>query len=214
MDKKTLLIICLAVIISWEVARRLLINQISNKLTRFLMQGDFEAFDALSEKFLTRYLIPVFNLDFMKMNSYLARGDEENINKIFEHFDQRRLNKAQKYAVASNAFYYYLSMEENEKCRKYYQVLKENDDGRKETEMADWLYDAYIEEGSQYLDKILETYEKAQDQAKPQLEALLAKNYQNKGDKKKAELYNKKIKDYVEELDKKLTEQGDKKDVE
>ncbi len=210
MDKKTLLIICIAVIVVFEVLRRVLINSISNRLTRYLMQGDFKSFDALSEQFLTRYLIPVFNLDFMKMNSYLARGDEENTNKIFEHFDQCRLNKAQKYAVASNAFYYYLSMEEDEKCRKYYQTLKENDAANKETEMADWLYDAYVEGGCRYLDRILEVYGNAQEQAKPQLEALLARNYENKGDKKNANLYNKKLKQYAEELDKKLTEQGDK----
>ncbi len=210
MDNKTLLIICIAFIVLFEVLRRVLINSITDRLTRCLMQGDFQAFDGLSEKFLTRYLVPAFNLDFMKMNSYLARGDEENINKIFEHFDQCRLNKAQKYAVASNAFYYYLSMEENEKCRKYYETLKENEAGDKETEMIDWLYDAYVEGDCRYLDRILEVYGNAQEKAKPQLEALLARNYENKGDRKNANLYNKKLKQYAEELDKKLTEQGEK----
>ena len=207
MDKKTLIIICLAIVVLTEVFRWGLRNLISNKLTRLLLNGDYAAFDKMADQFFTKYFVAPFNLNFIKMNSYLARGDDKKLDEIFERFEHSRLNAKQKFAVYSNAFYYYLSMEDTEKCRKYYQILKENADPHQDMTMADWMYDAYIENGTQYLEDILNRYETVPQNMKPQMDALLARNYENKGDKKNAEIYNKKIKEYAEKLEEKLNEQ-------
>ncbi|MBR4462725.1 MAG: hypothetical protein IKS51_09120 [Erysipelotrichaceae bacterium] len=215
MDKKTMLIICLAILILSEVSRRAFKNAVSNKLTRLLLNGEYEAFDKLADRFYTKYLVAPFNLDYIKMNSYLSRGDDRKVKEIFDHFENCRLNKAQRFAVYSNAFYYYLTLEDTQKCKKYYKLLKENADASQDTTMIDWLNDAYVENGTKYLDEILSRYENARDSVKPQLDALLARNYENKGDKKNANIYNKKLNEYAKELDQKLNEQQEgKKDVE
>ena len=214
MDRKTLIIIIGCALLLTEIIRMAFRNNITNKLTRLLLEGKFEQFDKLTDKPFTKYFIAPFNLDFIKMNSYLARGDEEKIDAIFERFDRYRLNKAQKTAVYGNAFYYYLSQEDNEKARKYYQAMKDNGDPKLDMSGMVRLYDIYLENGYQYLDETLEKYQTAKESEKPQLEGMLAKMYENKGDKKNAKIYEDRLREYAEQLEKKLEEQKGKQDVE
>ena len=210
MDKKTLIIIIVAVFVISEIIRTFCKNTITNKLTRLLIKGEFEQFDQMLEKWYTRYFVAPFNLEYIRMNSYLARGDEQKIDEIFDRFEHSRLNKAQKTAVYGNAFYYYLSQEDTQKAKKYYQILKDNDDAKLDMTMMDRLYDIYIENGYQYLEETLEQYQTAKENEKPQLEGMLAKMYENKGDKKNAKVYEEKLQKYAEELQKKLQEQKGK----
>ena len=106
-------------------------------------------------------------------------------------------------------------MEDTKRCKKYYKILTENPDPKQDMTMTHWLYDTYIDHGSKYLDDILNRYEDAPENMKPQLDALLARIYENQGDKKNADIYNRKLKEYAKKLDKKLSEQQEgKKDVE
>ncbi|MBR4421574.1 MAG: hypothetical protein IKS69_03470, partial [Erysipelotrichaceae bacterium] len=100
--------------------------------------------------------------------------------------------------------------EDTQKAKKYYQILKDNDDAKLDMTMMDRLYNIYVENGYQYLDETLEKYQTAKESEKPQLEGMLAKMYENKGDKKNARIYEEKLQKYAEELQKKLQEQKGK----
>lgn len=214
MDKKNIILfaVVLALIIGYEILRRVLTNKQSDKLMKLFLEGNFKEFDKQIDSKLTRYLIPPFNQDYMKLNSYLARGDEKKIHEMFSRFDKVRLNAAQKELVYTNAFYYYVGLKDENKARKYYNLLMEStsdEDSRKE---IDRMFDIYINNGYKYLEDTEKEYRNADEREKMKLQALLAVMYENKGDKKKAQEYYDRIAELEQKVVEKMQEEAQEND--
>ena len=214
MMKKNIILfaVVLALIIGYEILRRVLTNKQSDKLMKLFLEGNFKEFDKQIDSKLTRYLIPPFNQDYMKLNSYLARGDEKKIHEMFSRFDKVRLNAAQKELVYTNAFYYYVGLKDENKARKYYNLLMEStsdEDSRKE---IDRMFDIYINNGYKYLEDTEKEYRNADEREKMKLQALLAVMYENKGDKKKAQEYYDRIAELEQKVVEKMQEEAQEND--
>lgn len=168
-----------------------------NELTDLMMSGKFDEFDEKINTKKARRLILPFNVDFMKLNSAIMKGDQKAAESCFERFEQVRLNTEQKSAVYIRGFYYYLGLEDLKKAEVYYRKLAEN---RKEdcNEEIERLYDTYVLGGIKYLRQTEEAWENASENEKPTLEALLIKLYENKGDSEKAEEFAKKFKSHFD----------------
>lgn len=175
---------------------------ISDKLATYIMTHDFEKFDKLVNSFITKMAIQPFNIDYLKMNKALATNDRKEIDGAFKTFDDKRLNDKQKEAVFSNAYYYYISIEDKTHSNKYLKELLKLE--TLPNEVKDDLklaYELNIERSSDKLEETLAKYEKAQSpQERVRLEALIAKMYDNKGNKAKAKEFEELVARHIEEL--------------
>lgn len=94
-------------------------SQLAEQLSSALLKRDFIQFDQLIEKRAVRFVFDPFNVDFMKLNAALVKGDPIEIDQRFAGFDQCRLSDKQKEAVYYNAFYYYVSRKDKARVKQY-----------------------------------------------------------------------------------------------
>ena len=189
MDKKWIIIaiITVAIIFLTEVLRRVLTNYYSKQLMNQLLSSDFNGFfDTLNKK-IVQYLLPPFNRDYLKLNAYIAQSDKKKTDELFKSFETKYLNAAQKEAVNTKGFFYYLSLEEKGNTRKYYDRLMETLTDEVQKRDIDRLFNTYIIKGKKYLKETLEEIEDAPIEAKGQLEALVAKMYENDGNEEESD---------------------------
>ena len=184
-----LFLVAFALIVIFEIARRVLTQRQADKLMKLFLSGDFEAFDKEMDSKMTKYFVHPFNQDFMKMNSYLARGDEKKTLEIFERFDKVRLTEQQKELVYRNAYYYFVGKADAKKARKYYSALLEITHDEEEKKSMDIMYDTYVDKGYKFLEETEKKLKDAEGQESIRLKALLAMMYANKGDDEKAKKY-------------------------
>lgn len=169
-----------------------------NQLLNYINKGDFEKFDQLIDSNIVKFSFPVYNIFFLKMNAALLKGDKEEIEKSFQPFDRLKMNQAQKEAVYEKAFYYYLGIEDKDRCKEYYDRLMELPN--KDKTMISCFYDTYILKGSSYLDQILKLAESADENQKMAYYPLIAEMYHNQKDEKKAKEYEDKVKEMLEKI--------------
>lgn len=189
MDKKWIYIAIavVAIVILTEVLHRVLSSHYSNKLMKQLLSGDFDGmFITLENKFV-QYLIPPFNRDYLKLNAYIAQSDKKKADDMFKSFETKYLNAAQKEAVNTKGFFYYLSLEEKGSTRKYHDILMETLSDESQKRDIDRLFNTYIIKGKKYLKETLDEIESAPIEAKGQLEALVAKMYENDGNEEECD---------------------------
>ncbi len=173
-------------------------NRYMDELMDLMMAGKFDEFDEEINTKKAKGLIRPFNLDFMKLNCAILKGDQKAVEDCFDRFEKVHLNTAQKSSVYIRGFYYYLALEDVKKTEMYYKMIAEN---RKEdcNEEIERLYDTYVLNGIKYLKKTEDDWENAAENEKPALEALLVKMYENKGDRKQAEEFAKRLKNHFEQ---------------
>jgi hypothetical protein len=172
-------------------------DEVLNRLSEHLARKEFDAFDALIDDPKTRKLVPAFNVQFMKLNKEMMKEDGKAVDEAFKAF-RMNMNAAQKEAVYKRGFYYYLSLEDEEETRTYYDLLKELKPS--DMQMLDVMYDTYILKGSRYADLMIGEAEKASEENRIPIYALLADMYHNAGDEEKASEYEKIVTDYTEKL--------------
>ncbi len=191
------IIFVLILIIGLPLARRV----VSNSVEDALLQGDFAAFDRRIEKWYTKIFIPPYNRDFLKLNRVLMEGDQAEIDKMFEHFDEVNLSDKQKKEVYLKALEYYISIKNAAWTDKYYERVKELND-KDTTKYADRLYDIYFLDGYKYLDDVLDEVEDEDLSGENLLEdySMISTMYKNQGNEKKSKEYMKKIEDECKQI--------------
>ena len=159
-----------------------------NKLARALQTQDFETFDRMVDSKLMKYLYPQFNLDYIKLNSYVMRGDEKKIDAGIQQLLNYKMSLKQKEDVYMKAFNYYVGAEKPGKAKQALDLVKTLEHPAMEAE-AQRIYDIFIVKKYNYIDEMLEAFETQPDDAKGITAYLLSVQYENKGDKEKANEY-------------------------
>ena len=179
----TILVFLLITVVS-KVIREIELNQMLDLLNA----KKYDEFDKLVESKLVKVVFDPFNIDYIKLNSYMLRNDESLIDKGFKRFDEVRLNKRQKDDVEMKAFSYYLSKGNNLKATEYYNRINDSQTNKMKKEV-DRLYSIYIKKESRYLEELLREVEQIDEKYRSADELLIAAIYSNLGDKKKEKEY-------------------------
>ena len=179
----TILVFLLITVVS-KVIREIELNQMLDLLNA----KKYDEFDKLVESKLVKVVFDPFNIDYIKLNSYMLRNDESLIDKGFKRFDEVRLNKRQKDDVEMKAFSYYLSKGNNLKATEYYNRINDSQTNKMKKEV-DRLYSIYIKKESRYLEELLREVEQIDEKYRSADELLIAAMYSNLGDKKKEKEY-------------------------
>ena len=181
------------------IGERVAVSKISNRLTLYAFQRDYEAYQRLRKKWYTLYLFHPFNLAYMDLNVALFKGDLKEIENCFLQFDQMHLNKKQKETVYRKAFYYNVMKNEKENAEHYYHMLKDMEQPQRMQDI-EIFYDTFIHSGYRFMDEVQQALKKCSKEYRADYESILAKMYENKGDLQSADEYQKLAESHFEEL--------------
>lgn len=188
MDIKTIGIIILiasgAALIFVEVKKRTTFA----RLEHYMGEQDFDAYLALLDKPITKVLYPEYNRLYMRLNAYLALGDNENSARVIERMLPLRMSKEQELALAVRAFSFYVEVEDKKAARDMLKRIEEMGSealakGSRET------YDIFLCGSSAYVDEMERALKGAPQAEQLRLCQLLALQYENRGDKARAKEY-------------------------
>lgn len=182
-----LILICFGIYVLIIVVSKSIMNHKLNQMIILLQNHRFSEFDQMMEKKIIKIVFNPFNIDFIKLNSYLIRDDAKRIDDAFANFDSVRLSSKQRDEIDLKAFNYYLFIDEK-KAKKYYQNI-ENSKTNKMKKDVERLYDIYILKSSRYLQTLLDETEKLEDKYKSANELLISEIYKNLGDTDKHKMY-------------------------
>lgn len=183
----TLILICFGIYVLIIVVSKSIMNHKLNQMIILLQNHRFSEFDQMMEKKIIKIVFNPFNIDFIKLNSYLIRDDSKRIDDAFANFDSVRLSSKQRDEIDLKAFNYYLFIDEK-KAKKYYQNI-ENSKTNKMKKDVERLYDIYILKSFRYLQTLLDETEKLEDKYKSANELLISEIYKNLGDTDKHKMY-------------------------
>ncbi|MDD3049433.1 MAG: hypothetical protein PHQ89_05665 [Bacilli bacterium] len=199
MDNRVLLI-AVAVVISilLVIGAQVMKVRKQNKMITDIQGGKFDDFFVTVDSFLTKLLIPRYNLEYLKLNAYILQGKEKEIEGQFDGLLNARKNKAQKEDITMKAFNYYVGVENKEKCTELIEEIKTFTNERMVQE-ATIMYDIFVLKLGNHIDEILEMMEGKSNAEKGINEYLLSVQYENIGDKENAKKYEKLSKKHLEQ---------------
>lgn len=199
MDTRILMVI-VAIILSvvLVVVNQLIKVRKQNKMITCLQNGDYDGFFKTADSFIVKFLIPRYNLEYLKLNAYILQGKEESIEAQFDSLLAARKSKAQKEDITMKAFNYYVGVENKEKCTELMEVIKTFTNERMVQE-ATIMYDVFILKQGNHIKEIEEMMEGLGDAEKGINEYLLSVQYANIGDKENAKKYEKLSKKHLNE---------------
>lgn len=177
-------------------------KKVGDRLSNYLVTGNFEEFDKYVNSDEAKRLLPAFNLEYLKLNKSIMQNDMESVGKRLAKIERMKLNDAQKETVYSRAFYFYVTEKEEEKAKRYYKLLNELKN-IKNREMLDRTYDIYIKHGHAYLDDCLEKFENGSTNVKVYLAGLISTMYKNMNDEENAQKYLDFISEFIIENEEK-----------
>lgn len=175
-----LILISFGIYIVLLIISKCIMNYKLNQMVTLLNDKRFSEFDQMMEKKIIKIVFNPFNIDFIKLNSYLIRKDTNKIDNAFSHFDSVRLSSKQRDEVDLKAFNYYLCNDEK-KAKKYYQNIQKSKTNPIKQDV-ERLYDIYIRKSDRYLQTLLKETETLEDQYKSANELLISEIYKNLGD--------------------------------
>ena len=196
MDPKYLIAAVAAVFIAdfgMQILQKRKRNRLLDTVSTLLAEKKFDEFNELIDSPEAQKSFPVYNRLFLKLNEAFLKEDKTAIDKAFKEFNGLRMNKVQQEALYKRGFYYYMSAEDKENTRMYYDLLSQM--SIKDQETIDVMYDTYILKGYRYLEQIRKQCDDAIGDQKMPFYALLADMYHNKGEEDKAKEYEALIKD-------------------
>ena len=182
-------IIAVAITLGIELVMGILKRYYASKLAQLLMSGQFEEFDKLVDKKLVRYLVPPFNLDYMKLNEAIAAGDDKKTAELLESFRNKRLNSEQQKAVYTHGFSFYMTKGNGDKARYYLDELGKLNVDEKDMKTMKKLYAILIEKDKKLLERTVEETERLEGEERISNLMLLVQVYASLDDKENTEKY-------------------------
>ncbi len=179
------------------------------ELIKLLETKKFDEFHLEVKKLYTKILFPPFNLDYMELNAFILENNSKEIQKSFDSFNKKNLNKKQKEIVFMMAFNYYINLEEYNKAKKYIDLINNLDNIQMKKE-ANRIYDIYALKGYKYLDEMLDEISMMDDTYKGVNEFLISLMYKNKNDVENSEKYRKLSEKHMKLLDRKISNNKEK----
>lgn len=174
-------------------------NRLQNKMVNAFTEQDYDAYFKLIDSWLSKYIYPRAQREFLKMNAYMATGNHEELMKQMDYFEERKMPPKLLTEICFRMFNYFLGIRDAEGSRRSLELL-EKIVGAEKALRNRQMYDIYIKENATHLDEMAKEYEELlnEEDVEPmmfcQLEVMLAYQYYYKGDKVKSkEMFEKGI---------------------
>lgn len=190
----------------------------SDRITRYFAQGSYDELLQFMDSFIAKMYLHPFNRDFVRMNAYIAKDDDENALKVCDCLLNAHLNKKQRAATEDKAFTLYLDAGKYKDAKKMLKLIEARDKDEAYERSCRQMYEIIANRSSVYLDGMLEELPNAKGERKAQLLSLIALQYGNRGQQTKAKIYTGMLEDMAKEglkaMAEKKAEQNDTKAAE
>lgn len=160
----------------------------TNVVLKLLQHQQYDELEKELHNFITRAFIPRYNIEYLRLNSYLMQNKHEMIEKQFDELMKFRKNKNQQADLLMKAFNYYVEQENAEKSHFYLDEIQKLGNNKMYQE-ALMMSDIFIDKKANHIDQLLEEVQKAPDQIKAVYYFMIAKQYENMNDKQNAQKY-------------------------
>ena len=192
------MIVMIILIIVSFILNHIMKNHVINNLFEAIKNKDIEQYDKLSKKFLYRYYIPAYNIEYMRLQGYILNQDTKNTDLQFSKLLEMRKNKKQEIDLYTKAFYYYVQVENKKKSEEMLEKVK-TVCAEEEIKLCQIAYDVILCGKYNHIEEIEKGYQDAPEQLKTTLNYYLYLQYKNKGDLEKAEIYKKKFENFAKD---------------
>lgn len=182
--------ICLIAAVAYLLIKEILKQMLLNRLSLYLVKGDYDSFDRLIDSRLSFLIFDLFNVRYMKMNKDIIRKDDEALKEDLRLFEKIPMTKKQKEAVYKQALLYYSGIEDRQMTKKYYDLAMQIDDPSFQKECSHF-FNIFHEKGSAYLEEYLDLFSRAKGENRKQIARLIAVMYENAEEKEEAMKYQK-----------------------
>lgn len=178
------LVVAFVALIYVEVQKRAMFA----KLEHYMGDQDYESCIALLDKPLMRILYPAYNYLFMRLNVYMAMGDNENATRVIARMLPLRMSKQQELALAAKAFTFYVEVEDKKGAGDMLGRIEAL--GSHEQAVASrQTYEIFLDGSSEYIEEMEGALEGAPLAEQARLCHLLALQYENRGERERSEEY-------------------------
>ena len=193
----TMIVMIILIIVSF-ILNHIMKNHVINNLFEAIKNKDMEQYDKLSKKFLYRYYIPAYNIEYMRLQGYILNQDTKNTDLQFSKLLEMRKNKKQEIDLYTKSFYYYIQIENKKKSEEMLEKVK-TVCAEEEIKLCQIAYDVILCGKYNHIEEIEKEYQDAPEQLKTTLNYYLYLQYKNKGDLEKAEIYKKKFENFAKD---------------
>ena len=173
MDTKTLgivlLLLSICCLIFVELKKRKTFLELRNKLN----QRDFGGYFILLNSAFAKFVFPVYNRNYMKLNAYMLLDDGDEIDALLKEMLQMN---------------YYVEQEDQEKAKVLLSEIETFNDEKMKAESRK-IYNIFLLKTHQYIKEMEQQLQNVTGVEKGFLEYLLYLQYENKGDQKKSRYY-------------------------
>lgn len=201
MDNKVIiaLVICVVLFIAYAIVFSYKRKSLTQKAFKLISEKNYVELDKMCLKKSSNFFLNPFELYRIKLISAASKGNDREIANRYEAFDTLRMNKKEKENIYSDAYFWFMSRNNSEKAKKYYDLLEQIGDYYNKFNIQ-CSYNTFIEHGYKYLDDALVRYNTANDAQKLSLASLISTMYANKGDVENAKKYDDIAKKDVEKI--------------
>lgn len=161
---KKYIIIAVVLIVTF-LAHQLLTKTLIKKYTYKLMSSlttDEESFFKLLDSIIVKYLFPVYNREFFRLNYYIVNIKHEKIKKQFADMEQLKMTNSQHLALYQSVFKYFISVNKKTDAknllRKLNAFIDENNLDTEIKKQYEMEYKIYLEKDIKaipYIDSLL-----------------------------------------------------------
>lgn len=109
---KEIFIVLIVVVVSSLIiffVRKHLTKKYTMELMKAIIVEDMDTFTDLIDSTKIKLLFDPFNREYMRLNCYIAHGQDKKVNEQVSLMDKMRINRKQRYAVYYNVFQYFIS---------------------------------------------------------------------------------------------------------
>lgn len=138
-------------------------NHMFNRLLKYMANQDYTAYMKLLNSLPCKYLFPLYNREYMRLNAYIMQGDTKQIENQFDYLLHRvRLLTKQEFDLLTKAFYFYIDENKKDKAKETLHRLKKVCKDKEYLQRCEEMYDVFIEKKSNHIkmmEKAIETME-------------------------------------------------------
>lgn len=190
-------ILVIAATFGLEIVANIYRRRYYEQLVQAIAAKNYKEFDRLSKKKTARFLVPKYDMEYLKLNIILEKGSVTEIKEQFDHVINSCTNVRQKADILMSAFDYYVSKGDKDASAEYAREVTAL--GNEElSNYVKRLYDIKINKSYKLLDEMLEELNGGYVRNIWQKELLISQAYELKGEMELKDKYEKLSREHFE----------------
>ena len=197
----SLILIGFAVVflVAVQVAR----GYVTNKLQNLFESKLYDEFLETVDEPLTRFFVPVYNREYLRLNAYMAKGQADKASQSFDQLLTMRSSRGQRDDLLIKAFQFYMQQEKWKDAKGVLDEMKASGRNAKRIATCEQTWEIFGNGSSAYIDEMEAAFEDADFNLKVSYALMLSAQYANRNDEAKAEEWQQKATDLLKTPSKK-----------